>query len=176
MNYWNQWKYFQNFLLLIFTPTRSCREICREIMNKNSNNFLKIRNCPNCVPSLVWRLLKKGTILHYIWWRRRTRWNEESVSRAHVISKRRSIFCESVDSQKHENLFGLGCEGLFLFVKEIGWTSIQTGSVKIVLQCRKAMIRLLRHDPSILREDDGAVRFDDIVEKSRQSSMVFRNG
>ena len=40
----------------------------------------------------------------------------------------------------------------------------------------KAMIRLLRHDPSIPREDDGAVRFDDIMENSRQSSMVLRNG
>ena len=27
------------------------------------------------------------------------------------------------------------------------------------------MIRILRHDPSIPREDDGAVRFDDIMEK-----------
>ena len=40
----------------------------------------------------------------------------------------------------------------------------------------KAMIRLLRHDPSIPREDDGAVRFDDTMEKSRRSSMVLRNG
>ena len=29
----------------------------------------------------------------------------------------------------------------------------------------KAMIRLLRHDPSVLREDDGAARFDDIMEE-----------
>ena len=27
------------------------------------------------------------------------------------------------------------------------------------------MIRLLRHDETILREDDGAVRFDDLIEK-----------
>ena len=27
------------------------------------------------------------------------------------------------------------------------------------------MIRLLRHDPSNPREDDGAVRFDDIIEE-----------
>ena len=40
----------------------------------------------------------------------------------------------------------------------------------------KAVIRLLRHDPSTPREDDGAVRFDFILEKSRQSSMVLRNG
>ena len=31
----------------------------------------------------------------------------------------------------------------------------------------KFMIRLLRHDKIIPREDDGAVRFDDIIEKSR---------
>ena len=29
----------------------------------------------------------------------------------------------------------------------------------------KAMIRLPRHDPSIPREDDGAARFDDIMEE-----------
>ena len=41
----------------------------------------------------------------------------------------------------------------------------------------KAMIRLLRHDPSIPREDDVAVRFDDIIWKfSRRSSMVLLNG
>ena len=29
------------------------------------------------------------------------------------------------------------------------------------------MIRLLRHNPSIPREDDGALRFDDMMEKSK---------
>ena len=29
----------------------------------------------------------------------------------------------------------------------------------------KFMIRLLRHDDSVHREDDGAVRFDDLAEK-----------
>ena len=29
----------------------------------------------------------------------------------------------------------------------------------------KAMVRLLRHDSSIPREDDGAVRFDDFIEE-----------
>ena len=32
----------------------------------------------------------------------------------------------------------------------------------------KAMIRLLRHDQSVPREDDGAVRFDDIMEEFRK--------
>ena len=50
---WNQWKDLQNFLLLILTPTRSCRDTCCKIMSINSNNFLKIRNCPD------W------TVLHY---------------------------------------------------------------------------------------------------------------
>ena len=31
----------------------------------------------------------------------------------------------------------------------------------------EAMIRLLRHDPSILREDDGAVRYDDLLEENQ---------
>ena len=40
----------------------------------------------------------------------------------------------------------------------------------------KFMIRLLRHDDTVHREDDGAVRFDDLAESSRQSLMVLRNG
>ena len=36
MKIWNQWKCLQDFLLLILTPTRSCRETCCEIMNINS--------------------------------------------------------------------------------------------------------------------------------------------
>ena len=32
------------------------------------------------------------------------------------------------------------------------------------------MIRLLRHDPSIPREDDGSVRFDDIMEEFKAKS------
>ena len=35
---------------------------------------------------------------------------------------------------------------------------------KIVFAVSQAMIRLMRHDQSIPREDDGAVRFDDIME------------
>ena len=38
------------------------------------------------------------------------------------------------------------------------------------------MIRLVRHDESVPREDDGAVRFDDLAEKFTQNSMVLRNG
>ena len=39
------------------------------------------------------------------------------------------------------------------------------------------MFRLLRHDQSVHREDDGAVRFDDILKNSRRkSSMVLCNG
>ena len=49
----------QNFLVLILIPMLSCREICCKKMNKNSNNLLKIRNCPNCATTLVWRLLKE---------------------------------------------------------------------------------------------------------------------
>ena len=28
MKMWNQWKYLQDFVLLVLTPTRSCRETC----------------------------------------------------------------------------------------------------------------------------------------------------
>ena len=40
----------------------------------------------------------------------------------------------------------------------------------------QAIIRLLRHDQSILREDDGAERFDDTMEELKESSVVLRNG
>ena len=53
-------------------------------------------------------------------------------------------------------------------MKDNGKTSIQRDSVKIVFAVSKAMIRLLRHDPSIPREDDGAVRFDDIMEEFKE--------
>ena len=112
MKNWSQWKYPQNFLLLILTPTRSCRETWCKIMNINSNSFLKTRNCPNCAPTPVRRLLSKDNSSYYTWWRRRTIWNEESMSRVHVSSKRRSIPSERVDSRKHEHRPCLGCEGL----------------------------------------------------------------
>ena len=49
----------------------------------------------------------KRTLLHYTGWRR-TRRNEESMSRVYIASKWRSI----VDSRKHENRPSLGCEHL----------------------------------------------------------------
>ena len=54
-------KYLQDFQLLILTPTMSYRETCCEIMNVNSDNFVKTWNCPNCAPTPDWRLLKKDT-------------------------------------------------------------------------------------------------------------------
>ena len=38
------------------------------------------------------------------------------------------------------------------------------------------MTRLLRHDSSILREEDGAVRFDDLIEKLKDNLLVLCNG
>ena len=54
-----QWNSLLNFLLLTLTPTRSRRETCCKIVNINSNNFLKIKNYPNCVATPVWKLLKE---------------------------------------------------------------------------------------------------------------------
>ena len=51
-------------------------------------------------------------------------------------------------------------------IRERNW--IDTNPERFREDCfavSKAMIRLLRHNPSIAREDDGAVRFDDIVEE-----------
>ena len=44
------------------------------------------------------------------------------------------------------------------------------------LEVSKFMIRLLRHDDSVHREDDGAVRFDDLAGKFKASLKVLRNG
>ena len=50
-------------------------------------------------------------------------------------------------------------------MNENGETLIEENSVKIVLKCQKFMIRLLRHDDTVHREDDEAVRIDDLAEK-----------
>ena len=53
----------------------------------------------------------------------------------------------------------------FLFVYR-KWIDINPeSSMKIVLQCQKPWIILLRHDASIPREDDGAMRLDDFMEE-----------
>ena len=50
------------------------------------------------------KIVEKGQlILHNTWWRRRIRWNEESMSRVHVTSKWRSIPSERVDPWKHKD-------------------------------------------------------------------------
>ena len=50
-------------------------------------------------------------------------------------------------------------------MNENGQTFVQENSAKVVFEVSKFMIRLLRHDETIPREDDGAVRFDDLIEK-----------
>ena len=60
----------------------------------------------------VLRRWSERTIIHHTWWGRRTKWSEESMSRVYITSKWRSIPSERVDSRKHENRPGLGCEGL----------------------------------------------------------------
>ena len=41
------------------TPRRSCRETCCKTVSTNSNNFLKIENCPNCAPTSL-KIVEKG--------------------------------------------------------------------------------------------------------------------
>ena len=51
-------------------------------------------------------------------------------------------------------------------VRERNWIDIHTERFRQdCFTLSKAMIRILRHDPSINREDDGAVRFDDLMEE-----------
>ena len=61
-------------------------------------------------------------------------------------------------------------------LRERKWVDVNPGSYDH--ECyviSKAMIRLLRHDPNILMEIDGAVKFEDIVEdfnKRKNFAMV----
>ena len=53
-----------------------------------------------------------------------------------------------------------------ILVRERTWIDINPEKLyEYCFAVSKAMIRLLRHDPSILQEDDGAVRFDDLMEE-----------
>ena len=55
-----------------------------------------------------------------------------------------------------------------ILVRERNWIDINPKRFREdCFAVSKPMIRLLRHDPSILREDDGAVRFDNITEESK---------
>ena len=55
-----------------------------------------------------------------------------------------------------------------ILVRERNWININPERFRQdCFTVSKAIIRLLRHDPSIPREDDGAVRFDDIIDKSK---------
>ena len=53
---------------------------------------------------------KKTNLRHT--WRRRTKWNEESLPRVYIASMSKSIPCGRVGSRKHEDRPSLGCEGL----------------------------------------------------------------
>ena len=224
MTIWNPWKIPTGLPVADPLHQRGDAGKPAAILWTNSNNFRKTR-----------------TFLHYTLWRRRTRWNEEeSMSRVYGTSKRRSIPSETVDSRKHENRPGLGCEGLpssktlryrnhgqipvswqnsflgsncewnwqvrdrnvrnrfshenvehrvtgkpvakaksrpmptmtpspiSILVRERKWIDINPERFRQdCFTVSKAIIRLLRHDPSIPREDDGAVRFDDIMDKSK---------
>ena len=50
-------------------------------------------------------------------------------------------------------------------IRERKWIDINPETFCEDCFASKAMIRLLRHDASIPREDDGAVRFDDLIER-----------
>ena len=72
-----------------------------------------------------------------------------------------------------QNLFSRSLLCPFLVMNENGQTLIQEHLVKVV---SKITIRLLRHDDTVSRVDDGAVRFDDLAEKFKAKFGVHRNG
>ena len=148
----------------------------------------------------------KRTILHYTWWRRRTRRTEEFMSRVLVSEIRRSArswmwrsgFIKDVTvlrswsnlyfRDRTVSLFRIvngiikyvtetweeicnasaehGCTGkLVAKVKPRPKPNLTLALVSIPKRHSRNMIRLLRHDETILREEDGAVRFDAVAEK-----------
>ena len=58
MKIWNQWRFLQNFPLLILTPTHG--ESCCKTMSINSNNFLKTNNHP--VLKMIESLFRDRTV------------------------------------------------------------------------------------------------------------------
>ena len=113
MKVWNQWKYQPYFLLLI---PHTNAELQGHLLRDYGNKFEQLsedQKLSKLCSDAGLKFVEKWTILHFCtWWRRRTRWNEETRSRVHVTPKWRSIPSERVDSRKHENRPGLGCEGL----------------------------------------------------------------
>ena len=106
MKIWKQDKFLHNVTLLFLTPTRSCRETCCEIMNINSNNFLKIRNYPNCAATLF--EVKKDTSS----WHLKKDQMKNLCREYHITSSWIIIPSKRVDSQKNETWPSLGCESL----------------------------------------------------------------
>ena len=237
MKIWIQWKYQQSFLLLILRPTRSCRETCCEILNINSNNFVKTRNSPNCVPTPVWRLLKKGQFFITLdeeegpdemknlcreytlprsaeasrvrgWILGNTQmgpvldvkvclhqgrygievvieslFRDRTVSsvrivngiNTHVTETSETISLESVEHRvtgkpvakaKPQPKPTVTLSPFSIPVRERNWIDINPERYsQDCFEVSNFMIRLLRHDESVPREHDGAVRFDDLVEE-----------
>ena len=63
------------------------------------------------------------------------------------------------DRNKHQCLCPLLRRLRYHITCVSGSTSNQGSTTKGVSKCQKKMIRLLRHDPTVLREEDGAVEF-----------------
>ena len=56
------------------------------------------------------------------------------------------------------------------------WIDINPGTYSQgCFEVSKFMIRLLRHDDTVHREDDGAVRFDDLAEKFKAWYLAIAN-
>ena len=64
-----------------------------------------------------------------------------------------------------------------IIYRERKWIDVEPGKfTQGCFEVSKFMIRLLRHDDTVHREDDGAVRFDDLAELLSQGLRVLRTG
>ena len=111
---WNQWRYWQNFLLLALF-LRLMRKYNESCCVNTTGNSQRTSWTTEIDQTLLQRWFFEEywqrTLLHYTWWGKTWRY-ETIMSRVHFTSKGGNIPCERVDSWKHEDRPNPGCEGL----------------------------------------------------------------
>ena len=80
----------------------------------------------------------------------------------------------SLENVEHRVTGKFVASPISILVRERNWIDINPDRFRQdCFTVSKAMIRLLRHDPSVLREDDGSVRLDDIVKNQGNVRWYF---
>ena len=232
----NQWKYQQNFLLLILTPKRSCSETCRKIMKIKFEQVPEDQQLSKLCSDAVWKSNEKGHLFStldeeegpgemrnlrreytlprsgeasrvrgwilgntkigpvldvkvYIHQKRfgieimvESLFRDRTVSWVRIVNGINKCVTEASETIHLENVEhrvtgklvanpkpqpkpAVTLSPISILVRERNWTDINPERFRQYCCTEsQAMTGLLRHDPSIFREDDGAVRWDDIME------------